>query len=66
MIGRLALSESVTKFNLQGSAKTLKTICFGDVRIGSLLFADDVVKLTSSDRDLHLSLEHFIAECDGH
>ena len=28
---------------------------FGDLRIGSLLFADDVVLLASSDRDLQLA-----------
>ena len=36
---------------------------FGDLRIGSLLFADDVVLLASSDLDLQLSLERFAAEC---
>ncbi|KAK0156391.1 putative uncharacterized transposon-derived protein F52C9.6 [Merluccius polli] len=34
-----------------------------DGRIGSLLFADDVVLLASSDRDLQLSLDRFAAEC---
>ena len=37
---------------------------FGDLRIGSLLFADDVVLLASSDRDLQLSLDRFTAECE--
>ncbi|KAK0152281.1 hypothetical protein N1851_006331 [Merluccius polli] len=36
---------------------------FGDLRIGSLLFADDVVLLAPSDRDLQLSLDWFAAEC---
>ncbi|KAK0133573.1 putative uncharacterized transposon-derived protein F52C9.6 [Merluccius polli] len=36
---------------------------FGDLRIGSLLFADDVVLLASSDRDLQPSLDWFAAEC---
>ena len=36
---------------------------FGDLRIGSLLFADDVVLLASLDRDLQLSLDRFTAEC---
>ena len=35
---------------------------FGDLRIGSLLFADDVVLSASSDRDLQLSLDRFAAE----
>ncbi|KAK0139279.1 LINE-1 reverse transcriptase [Merluccius polli] len=38
---------------------------FGDLRIGSLLFADDVVLLASSDRDLRLSLDRFAAECEA-
>ena len=37
----------------------------GDLRIGSLLFADDVVLLASSGRDLQLSLERFAAECQA-
>uniref|UniRef100_A0A8C6MCM8 Reverse transcriptase domain-containing protein n=1 Tax=Nothobranchius furzeri TaxID=105023 RepID=A0A8C6MCM8_NOTFU len=40
-------------------------ICFGGLRIRSLLFADDVVLLTSSERDLQLSLERFTAECEA-
>ncbi|KAK0156607.1 LINE-1 reverse transcriptase [Merluccius polli] len=36
---------------------------FGDLRIGSLLFADDVVLLAPSDHDLQLSLDRFTAEC---
>ena len=38
---------------------------FCDLRIGSLLFADDVVLLASSDRDLQLSLDRFAAECEA-
>ena len=38
---------------------------FGDLRIRSLLFADDVVLLASSGRDLQLSLERFAAECEA-
>ena len=35
----------------------IEGVLFGDLRIGSLLFADDVVPLASSDRDLQLSLD---------
>ena len=40
-------------------------VWFGDLRIGSLLFADDVVLMASSDRDLQLSLDRFAAECEA-
>uniref|UniRef100_A0AAQ6INE0 ribonuclease H n=1 Tax=Anabas testudineus TaxID=64144 RepID=A0AAQ6INE0_ANATE len=39
-------------------------IRFGDHRISSLLFADDVVLLASSDRDLQQALGRFAAECE--
>ncbi|TWW74022.1 hypothetical protein D4764_14G0000230 [Takifugu flavidus] len=40
-------------------------IRFGDLRITSLLFADDVVLLASSARDLQLSLDRFAAACEA-
>ncbi|TWW64119.1 R2DM Retrovirus-related Pol polyprotein from type II retrotransposable element [Takifugu flavidus] len=40
-------------------------IRFGDLRIASLLFADDVVLLASSARDLQLSLDRFAAACEA-
>uniref|UniRef100_A0A8C6PMX5 Reverse transcriptase domain-containing protein n=1 Tax=Nothobranchius furzeri TaxID=105023 RepID=A0A8C6PMX5_NOTFU len=40
-------------------------IRFGGLRISSLLFADDVVLLASSERGLQLSLERFAAECEA-
>uniref|UniRef100_A0A8C6P7M2 Reverse transcriptase domain-containing protein n=1 Tax=Nothobranchius furzeri TaxID=105023 RepID=A0A8C6P7M2_NOTFU len=40
-------------------------IRFGGLRIRSLLFADDVVLLASSERDRQLSLERFAAECEA-
>uniref|UniRef100_A0A8C6NUV0 Reverse transcriptase domain-containing protein n=1 Tax=Nothobranchius furzeri TaxID=105023 RepID=A0A8C6NUV0_NOTFU len=43
----------------------VEDICFGGLRIRSLLFADDVVLLASSERDLQLSLERFAAECEA-
>ena len=36
---------------------------FGDLRITSLLFADDVALLAPSSQDLQLSLERFAAKC---
>ena len=42
----------------------LEGVHFGDLRIGSLLFADDVVLLASSARDLQMSLDWFTAECE--
>ena len=38
---------------------------FGGGRITSLLFADDVVLLAASNRDLQLSLGRFAAECEA-
>jgi len=38
---------------------------FGDLRIASLLFADDVVLLATSDFDLQHSLGRFAAECEA-
>jgi len=43
----------------------IEGIRFGDFRIGSLLFAVDVVLLASLGRDLQLSLERFTAECEA-
>uniref|UniRef100_A0A8C6LI62 Reverse transcriptase domain-containing protein n=1 Tax=Nothobranchius furzeri TaxID=105023 RepID=A0A8C6LI62_NOTFU len=40
-------------------------IRFGGQRIRYLLFADDVVLLASSERDLQFSLERFAAECES-
>ncbi|TWW80485.1 R2DM Retrovirus-related Pol polyprotein from type II retrotransposable element [Takifugu flavidus] len=40
-------------------------IQFGDLRIASLLFADDVVLLASLARDLQLSLYRFAAACEA-
>lgn len=42
-----------------------ESVRFGDLRIASLLFADDVVLLASSDRDLQHALERFAAECEA-
>uniref|UniRef100_A0A8C6NQ68 Reverse transcriptase domain-containing protein n=1 Tax=Nothobranchius furzeri TaxID=105023 RepID=A0A8C6NQ68_NOTFU len=47
------------------SSQGVDGIRFGGLRIRSLLFADDVVLLASSERDLQLSLERFTAECEA-
>ena len=41
-----------------------KGIWFGNLRIASLLFADDLVLKASSSKDLQLALERFVAECE--
>uniref|UniRef100_A0A8C6L8D1 Reverse transcriptase domain-containing protein n=1 Tax=Nothobranchius furzeri TaxID=105023 RepID=A0A8C6L8D1_NOTFU len=48
-----------------GHSQGVEGIRFGGLRIRSLLFADDVVLLASSERDLQLSLERFAAECEA-
>ena len=42
-----------------------ESVRFGDLRIASLLFADDVVLLATSDRDLQHALGRFAAECEA-
>ena len=42
-----------------------ESVRFGDLRIASLLFADDVVLLATSDRDLLHALGRFAAECEA-
>ena len=46
-------------------SRGVEGIRFGGLRIGSLLFADDVVLLASSSHDLQLSLERFAAGCEA-
>ncbi|KAK3520218.1 hypothetical protein QTP70_019360 [Hemibagrus guttatus] len=43
----------------------LEGVRFGDHRISSLIFADDVVLLASSGLDLQHALGHFAAECEA-
>ncbi|PWA30265.1 hypothetical protein CCH79_00020260 [Gambusia affinis] len=47
------------------TSQGVEGIRFGGLRIKSLLFADDVVLLASSGRDLQLLLERFAAECEA-
>ena len=42
-------------------SRGVEGVRFGDLRIGSLLFADDVLLLAPSVRDLQLSLDGFAA-----
>ncbi|KAI3360238.1 hypothetical protein L3Q82_014551, partial [Scortum barcoo] len=46
-------------------ARGRKGVWFGNHRISSLLFADDVVLLASSSQDLQHVLERFAAECEA-
>ncbi|KAL7836057.1 hypothetical protein SRHO_G00284040 [Serrasalmus rhombeus] len=43
----------------------MEGVRFGDLRVTSLLFAEDVVLLGTSGRELQLSLDRFAAECDA-
>ncbi|KAK3514042.1 hypothetical protein QTP70_002494 [Hemibagrus guttatus] len=43
----------------------LEGVRFGDHRISSLIFADDVVLLAPSSLDLQYALGHFAAECEA-
>ncbi|KAK3553773.1 hypothetical protein QTP70_009299 [Hemibagrus guttatus] len=43
----------------------LEGVQFGDHRISSLIFADDVVLLAPSSLDLQHALGHFAAECEA-
>ena len=38
---------------------------FGNIRVASLLFADDVVLLASPSQDFQLTLERFMAKCEA-
>lgn len=40
-----------------------ESLCFGNLRTASLLFADNVVLLASSDDDLHHAPGQFSAKC---
>ena len=42
-----------------------ETVRFGDLTIASLLLADDVVLLASSDRDFQHALGRFAVECEA-
>ncbi|KAK3530762.1 hypothetical protein QTP70_000798 [Hemibagrus guttatus] len=46
-------------------SQELEGVRFGDHRISSLLFEDDVVLLAPSSLDLQHALEHFAAECEA-
>ncbi|KAI3372532.1 hypothetical protein L3Q82_023017 [Scortum barcoo] len=48
-----------------GIARGQEGVRFGNHRISSLLFADDVVLLASSSQDLQHVLERFAAECEA-
>ncbi len=50
---------------ISGCSRGEESIWFGNLRIASLLFADDVVLLPSSDRDLQHALGWFSATCNA-
>ncbi|TWW67270.1 hypothetical protein D4764_02G0003110 [Takifugu flavidus] len=59
------LAVSRTRFRISRCSHGVEGVQFGDLRIGSLPFADDVVLLASSARDLQLSLDRFAAACEA-
>ena len=59
-----ALIQAVSSLYDQGQALVRITM-FGDLRIGFLLFMDNVVLLAPSVRDLQLSLNWFAADCEA-
>jgi len=46
-------------------SRGVESVRFGDLRVASLLFADDVVLLATSDRELQHALGWFAAECEA-
>ncbi|KAI3368076.1 hypothetical protein L3Q82_026899, partial [Scortum barcoo] len=55
----------VLRMRFLGVARGRRESWFGNHRISSLLFADDVVLLASSSQDLQHVLERFAAECEA-
>ena len=47
------------------SSQVVERVKFDDLQIPSLLFADDLILLASSNSDLQLSLARFVAECEA-
>ncbi|TWW81706.1 hypothetical protein D4764_01G0015210 [Takifugu flavidus] len=58
------LIQTVHSLISRGS-RGVEGVRFGDLGIGSLVFADDVVLFVSSARDLQLSLDRFAAACEA-
>ncbi|TWW81841.1 R2 Retrovirus-related Pol polyprotein from type I retrotransposable element [Takifugu flavidus] len=59
------IAGSRTRFQISRCSHGVEGVQFGDLRIGSLLFADDVVLLASSARNLQRSLDRFAAACEA-
>ncbi|KAI3369528.1 hypothetical protein L3Q82_007738 [Scortum barcoo] len=57
--------DTTLKRGFLGVARGRKGVRFGNHRISSLLFADDVVLMASSGQDLQHVLERFAAECEA-
>ncbi|KAK3517289.1 hypothetical protein QTP70_002930 [Hemibagrus guttatus] len=54
-----------TRSGISRRSQGLEGVWFGDHRISSLIFADDVVLLAPSSLDLQHALGHFAAECEA-
>ncbi|KAI3373048.1 hypothetical protein L3Q82_006401 [Scortum barcoo] len=58
-------SRSLVRIAISRRSQGPEGVRFGNHRISSLLFADDVVLLASSSQDLQHVLERFAAECEA-
>ncbi len=50
---------------ISGHSRVEERVHFGNLRIASLLFADDIILLASSGRDHQCTLGQFAVECEA-